>query len=702
MNILFRSKQENILDTHLNLKKKIFQVYCLFRLAFSLFIIIIVLRHPENFYTYIPALIFSIILPLGALLSARKYFFPTVIVFMGINFALTTFYTLTVEASNPNSLAAALLITYLAQTMLIGFVFRWNFSIVYGSTGYMLVLLKQLGIFTSITLSIIQDYEPVEYILFTGGYIVIIIGFIASNAKLVKTMITNLNQKSASLQYAEAKYRSIFENAQDGIFQSTEDGQIIIANTSMAKILGYSSPEDLMRSVTNVGSQIYNNAEDRAKILQLLKTDGKISNFEAQVRKKNNEICWVLANISAISDKDGNLLYLEGLIRDINDKKNTETNLRKRESFIRKMTQNTSEAIVACDEHGSLSFFNKAALEWHGPDMLDKGYERWADSYGFYDPLKDELLKPNENPLYRAFNNEEVKNVEIIIKTKGQPPRHVLCNGDPIIDDDGEKIGAVVVMYDITERKLYENKLVNQFEELKKTNHELDKFVYSVSHDLRAPITSVQGLIHLAMNEAPTPMQIQYLTMIDSSIGRMDRFIKEILDYSQNSRTSLAQDKISFEEIINEIKEDLQYIDGFEKVETIITINKGSLFYSDRHRIKILLINLFSNSIKFSDYNKPQSKIEISISITPEWSEIIFRDNGIGIEKEQLPKIFNMFHRATDRSKGSGLGLYIAKEIVDKLNGSITVDSQLGKHTVFVTLIPNSLKRTIALELQKN
>jgi PAS domain S-box-containing protein len=702
MSILFRSQQENILDTHFNLKKKIFQAYCFFRLTFSFFIVVIILRYPENASTYLPALLFSIILPLLAFLSARKYFFPTVIVFMAINFALTTFYVLTVEASNPNALAATLLITYLAQTMLVGFIFRWNFSIVYGGVSYMLVVLKQIGLFESTTLSVLQDYQPVEYILFTGGYIIIIIGFIASNARLVKTMIANLLQQSESLKLAEAKYRSIFENAQDGIFQSTENGQIIIANTSMAKILGYNSAEDLTTSISNVGSQIYHNPDDRVKILQLLKTDGKVTNFEAQVKRKDNEVCWVLANISAITDKSGKLLYLEGLIRDINDKKNTEVILRKRESFIRKMTQNTSEAIVACDEYGTLSFFNKAALEWHGPDMLDKGYEKWADTYGFYDPQRDELLKQDENPLYRAFNNEEVKNIEIIIKTKGQLPRHVLCNGDPIIDDDGKKIGAVMVMYDITERKLYENRLVNQFEELKKTNHELDKFVYSVSHDLRAPITSVQGLIHLAMNETPTPTQEKYLTMIESSIGRMDKFIKEILDYSQNARTSLAQDKINFEQIIDEIKADLQYLDGFEKVDTKVSVNKGSVFYSDRHRIKIFLINLFSNAIKFSDHNKSHSKIEISISITPESAEIIFRDNGIGIEKEQLPKIFNMFHRATDRGKGSGLGLYIAKEIINKLSGSIMADSQVGKYTVFIVSIPNNLKRTITAEFSEN
>jgi PAS domain S-box-containing protein len=682
--------KQDFLDTHLNLKKKIFQVYCIFRLIFSIFILIIIVRHPEILNTYLPAFLFSSILPLIALVAARKFFYPTVIVLMSINFALTTSYALTVEAVHPNSLAATLLITYLSQIMLIGFIFRWTFSFIYGFVAYVIVLLKQAGVFTSLTVSTIADLERTEFILFTGGYFLIIIGFVSSNARLVKTMVKNLVIQSHSLVEAEAKYRSIFENAQDGIFQSTEDGRIIMANTSLAKILGYESPESLIQTVKDAG-QIYLNPEERTKALEFLRTHDQVTDLEIQVKKKDKQIVWVMADINAIKDESGNLLYLEGLIRDINDKKNSEIILKKREEFIRKMTENTSEAIIACDEQGILSFYNNSALEWYGLDILDSEHETWANVYGLYDPITNLQLEKNENPLFRAFNNEAVKNIEIVVKTKYQI-RHVLCNGDPIIDDNGKKIGAVVVMSDITERKQNENQLIHQFEELKKTNHELDKFVYSVSHDLRAPITSVQGLINLAQKESPTDTQKKYFEMIESSIGRMDRFIKEILDYSQNSRTVLQQDKIDFDEIIGEIKQDLQYLEGFEKVKTTLFINKSDELYSDRHRIKILFINLFSNAIKFADRMKDQQIINININITRQSAEVKFHDNGIGIETAQLPKIFDMFYRATDRAKGSGLGLYITKEIVTKLNGSITVDAEVGKYTTFTVLIPNHNK----------
>jgi PAS domain S-box-containing protein len=686
--------KQDFLDTHLNLKKKIFQVYCIFRLIFSVFILIIIIRHPENLPIYLPAFLFSSILPVIALLAARKFFYPTVIALMAINFFLTTFYAVTTEASNPNSLAATLLITYLAQIMLIGFIFRWTFSFIYGCIAYVLVLLKQAGVFLPFTLHNVNGLHRIEFILFTGGYFIIIIGFVSSNARLVKMMVKNLVSQSHSLVEAEAKYRSIFENAQDGIFQSTQDGRIIMANTSLAKILGFESPEVLMQSINDVGNQIFMNPHERIKIIDLLKSHDQITEFEVQIKRKDKQFVWVLADINGIKDEHGNLLYLEGLVRDITDKKNAEIILQKREEFIRKMTQNTSEAIVACDEHGILSFYNNSALEWYGLDLLDTEHETWANVYGLYDPVTNQQLKKNENPLFRAFNNETVKNVEIVINTKDQTSRHVLCNGDPIIDDNGKKIGAVVVMSDITERKQNENQLINQFEELKKTNHELDKFVYSVSHDLRAPITSVLGLINLALKESPTTIQKNYLEMIDSSIQRMDRFIKEILDYSQNSRTALQQDQIGFEEIINEIKQDLQYLDGFEKTKISLRLNTSFEFYSDKHRIKILLINLFSNAIKFADRMKEQSIIEIAVDITPQTAEIKFHDNGIGIESSQLTKIFDMFYRATDRAKGSGLGLYITKEIVTKLKGSIAVEAEVGQYTTFTVLIPNNTKHS--------
>jgi PAS domain S-box-containing protein len=681
---------QDFLDAHLNLKKKIFQVYCVFRLIFSLFILIIIFRHPENAKTYLPALLFSSILPLIALYMARKFFYPTVIALMAINFTLTTFYALTVEASNPNSLAATLIITYLSQIMLVGFVFRWAFSMIYGGIAYVLVLAKQAGAFAALTLSHVQDYERTEYILFNGGYFIIIIGFVASNAKLVKMMVANLVTQSQSLIEAELKYRSIFENAQDGIFQSTEEGKIIMANTSLAKIFGYESSESLMESINHAGNQLFTNPSERLKIIEHLRSYDQLSEIEVQIKKKDNQIGWVVADVNGIRDDQGKLLYLEGLVRDITDRKNTEIILQKREEFIRKMTQNTSEAIVACDELGMLSFFNKSAMEWYGIETLNDLQQKWPRQFEEYDPLTNEPLKTNENPLYRAFNNETVKNVEIVLKTKGQPSRHILCNGDPIIDDNGKKIGAVVVMSDITDRKMNEDQLISQFEELKKTNHELDKFVYSVSHDLRAPITSVLGLVNLASIESPDVTQKKYLQMIESTIKRMDRFIKEILDYSQNSRTAVQHNKIDFAEIIDEIKQDLQYLEGFEKVSITLSINKTAELYSDKHRIKIILINLFANAIKFADKMKEHSQIKISIDIKPESTEIKFNDNGIGIESHQLPKIFDMFYRATDRAKGSGLGLYITREIVAKMNGAIVVDSQLGEYTTFTVSIPNN------------
>ncbi|MEQ8245897.1 MASE1 domain-containing protein [Fulvivirga sp.] len=239
----------------------------------------------------------------------------------------------------------------------------------------------------------------------------------------------------------------------------------------------------------------------------------------------------------------------------------------------------------------------------------------------------------------------------------------------------------------IETRKKAEDKLKNTNEELSKRNVELDNFVYSVSHDLRAPIASVLGIINLAKRDEDRNMKDAYLDMINKSALQQDNFIKEILDQSRNSRLEVKREEISFKSIIDETFNQLKHAtsDG-EKVEKSINIKQDQPFYCDAWRIKVILNNVFSNAIRYRNGRDPV--IKVNVSIKDHAAKLVIEDNGRGISKEHIDKVYDMFYRATDDGAGSGLGLYIVKETVDKLKGKINIESEEGKGTKVSFEIP--------------
>jgi len=234
-------------------------------------------------------------------------------------------------------------------------------------------------------------------------------------------------------------------------------------------------------------------------------------------------------------------------------------------------------------------------------------------------------------------------------------------------------------------RKNAEQKTKSTNKQLRKTNQELDSFVYSVSHDLRAPISSVLGLLNLAKSEKDQQMLQRYLEMMSKSVTQQDLFIKDILNLSRNSRLELNQTEINFDEMISDIFEQLRYI-NHQEVDKSINIEQQAPFFSDESRLKVVFNNLISNAIRYHNGNKP--KVEVDIQVKPKYAYISVKDNGIGIAKEHLNNVFKMFYRATDTNHGSGLGLYIVKETIEKLSGSVKIKSEQRQGTEVLLKIP--------------
>ncbi|MGK7393345.1 MAG: sensor histidine kinase [Candidatus Cyclobacteriaceae bacterium M3_2C_046] len=231
--------------------------------------------------------------------------------------------------------------------------------------------------------------------------------------------------------------------------------------------------------------------------------------------------------------------------------------------------------------------------------------------------------------------------------------------------------------------------LINKNEQLIKINQELDRFVYSVSHDLRAPLTSSLGLIQISRLEKDTSKKEDYLNMINKSLIRLDNFIKELIDFTRNSRTELELEEIDWNELISSILRDLQYLENFNHIQFKINNTLDRPFHSDRNRLKIILSNLVSNSIRYRNkYHHRGSYVKIEVNPENSMVKIKVEDNGVGINQAHIDKIFDMFYRGSPVNAGSGLGLYILKESVTKLHGKVSVSSEINQGTVFEVVLP--------------
>jgi two-component system, sensor histidine kinase len=242
----------------------------------------------------------------------------------------------------------------------------------------------------------------------------------------------------------------------------------------------------------------------------------------------------------------------------------------------------------------------------------------------------------------------------------------------------------------ISDVRRAERKLQNKNRELDQTNRELDRFVYSVSHDLSAPLKSILGLVNISRITNEPNDHVQYLAQIETSVRKLESFITEILDYSKNNRQEIVGEQIKLMEVCNEILDNLKYTEDFKKVKVDFTELTHPEIVQDKMRVKIILNNLLTNAFKFQKrVPGHEPLIKVSTRKTGEKVVIEIEDNGEGIRNEMQSRIFDMFFRGSESAKGSGLGLYIAREAALRIDGNISFRSEYGKGSVFTVELKN-------------
>lgn len=479
------------------------------------------------------------------------------------------------------------------------------------------------------------------------------------------TQIFNYQEK---LRKSEANYRMLMEQASDGIYSADKYGIITDANPKTCQMLGYSKGELVglnVRSLTedkdeNAFNQQMFNMRDRKSVI-----------IERKFKKKDG--AYFIVELSANILEDGGH---QGIIRDITERKRLEKILQDNEKKFRALIESSYDITAILDENLKVTFISPSILKILG--YMPKKIEGLTP----FDLIHSEDTLITEKFLKEILTTPKQFNIlpELRIRSFNGNYRYFEVAGNNLMSDPTIN-GIVINLHDISERKNTETQLLN-------ANFELDSFVYRVSHDIKAPLRSVMGLISISKLENKQDSIGTYLDMMNKSVLSLDHFIKDLTLFSRNSRMELEFKKIDFEKVVDECIENLKFMESVEKVEIRKNIKPNIFFYSDLTRITTIISNLLSNSLKYHKFEP--SKSYVSITITDENKNVVItvEDNGVGISPEYLDKIFDMFFRASEKSYGSGLGLYIVKTAIKKLKGEIEVNSTPNEGTVFKVILP--------------
>jgi PAS domain S-box-containing protein len=404
--------------------------------------------------------------------------------------------------------------------------------------------------------------------------------------------------------------------------------------------------------------------------------------WEGRVFNAHGETIWIEASCEPVKLPDGRITW-SGVISDIGErkeleKKQQEADIRYREAatLYSELFNNSPMAIVLLDSEGNVKQVNRGFELLFGYTITEL---QGSSLNQFIVPPE---LESEGNDLNSLISAEQVVRIETTRLRRDDVPVSVIIYGVPIHMED-KTIGIFGVYVDITDQKKIE-------EELKIRNSELDNFVYKVSHDLRAPLSSVLGLVNLARMPGNDDSLSEYVKIIGDKVGQLDHFISDVLSHSKNLKLDVKTGAIDFDTVIRKTFQDLNYMQGADHVDLDLQI-KGPVFYSDPWRIGEIFRNLISNAIKYRKINTEICLVSIHIAVTNEFVNVIFKDNGIGISQENLNRIFEMFYRASEQSEGSGLGLYIVKNAVEKLGGKLAVESLPGAGTTFEITLPNKI-----------
>ncbi len=413
---------------------------------------------------------------------------------------------------------------------------------------------------------------------------------------------------------------------------------------------------------------------------EFIKGERKEYNIQFRLKHKNGHYIWVQSTAQLTLDENGKPIRVSGSHRDITDKKSSEELIKSSEEKYKNFFQNSLIGIMRVQKS------NQKVLEINHKGLNILALPEIPRHMKITDPFLDE----NESAdfLSALESKNSIEEFEAKFERWDESETWVSISAIQIEANDS-------MFYDIIFRDISEFK--ENLKELQRLNFELDNFVYHASHDIRSPLRSLMGLIEILKTETRTSEIRKVIEMMTGSINRLDKFVVDLLAMSRNNRSDEPEAvPVNFMVEVNNSITNFHHVYTTKNLETRTKVIQSYPFHSDLTKIRIILNNLISNSIKYRKNLEDEfSYINIDIETSPKEASIIIEDNGEGIPTDKMDKIFDMFYRASENSEGSGLGMYIVKNVIKKLKAEIQVKSEEGSGTKFTIHIPNNYKREV-------
>jgi PAS domain S-box-containing protein len=505
--------------------------------------------------------------------------------------------------------------------------------------------------------------------------------------------ITARKQAEDLLIKSEERYRNLFNNIPIGMYRTTPNGQILMANPSLVKMLGYSSFEDFsMRNLENKEESLatYKRSDFRERI----ERDGEIIGLEAEWIINNNKSIYVRENSKVVRGAKDEILYYEGTIEDITQSKIAEHKLQQQAALL----DITQDAIIVCSLSGELIFWNKGAERIYG----------WT---------AEEALGKNTKILYKNGSLSQIENKRNFLE-KGTwlgELNHITKNGKEILvesqwvlvtNEKGRAQSILIVNTDITERK----KLETQFLRAQRLES-LGTLAAGIAHDLNNVLTPITMSVSLLKRKLADAMSQKILLAMENSTERGVALIKQVLSFARGIEGEHTL--IEVKHVIAEIEHIIT--ETFPKSITIsVDIPREKLIINgNATQLHQVLLNLCVNardampnggnlSISVIQQILDKDFIEHNLEIGNPYVIIKVTDTGNGIEKEIIDKIFDPFFTTKELGKGTGLGLSTVLGITKSHSGAISVESELKKGTTFTLYLPCATSATSEQREQKN
>ncbi len=513
-------------------------------------------------------------------------------------------------------------------------------------------------------------------------------------AHTFNTMTSKLKVTMDNLVKSEEKYRGIFNNAIEGLFQNSLDGKILNINPAMAHILGYDSPEDLITTVKSVRDQLYVNPGDREQIVKRLREHGAIFESEVEFYKKNRQKIWVSISARLIRTDNSDVPVIEGFIVDISQRKLAEDALSESRNYLNEIINTVADPLFVKDKDFKLVLVNNAMCELTGiPGERLLGLTNYdycskeeADTFNAEDRLV--LDKGIEYTGEASF-------------TDSSGSRHIILTKKTRYSDKTGNKFVVGIIRDITEYKTAEeekNRLEARLAQSQKMEA-IGTLAGGIAHDFNNILSAIIGYTQLALDDIEKDLKVRgSLKEVLKSSERARELIKQILSFSR-----MKKDESSTLNIKNAIKESIRMLRPIipSNIEINEELNCSPFVMSNQTHLNQIMLNLCSNAAHSMDVSGGTlgislTRLNISKNNRPfeenlqdgKYVKISISDTGKGIPPEIRERIFEPYFTTKETGKGTGLGLSVIHGIIKSQKGAITCSSNDTGGTTFDVYLP--------------